>query len=122
MKSLFEQSGGTYRAEKDYLIPNLILPTENKHIGIYGQRHLRYLKENRKCTYTDLLTSGTLNHYLADIDEQANNMFELLMKQMAEKQGVTEQLKATNQFEWVGRMNNIRAYVEEIVMNRIVYN
>ena len=122
MKSLFEQAGGTYRIEKDYFIPNLILPTENKHIGIYGQRHLRYLKENRKCTYTDLLTSGTLNRYLADIDEQANNMFELLMKQMSEKQGITEKLKAINQLEWVRRMNNIRACVEEIVMNRIIYN
>ena len=122
MKSLFEQLGGTYRTEKDYLIPNLILPIENKHIGIYGQRHLRYLKENRKCIYTNLLTSGTLNYYLADIDEQVNNMFELLMKQMAEKQGVTEQLKARNQFEWVGRMNSIRACVEEIIMSEIVYN
>jgi hypothetical protein len=122
MKSLFEQAGGTYRMEKDYLIPNLMLPTENKPIGIYGQRHLQYLKENHRCTYTNLLTSGGLNYYLADIDEQANKMFELLMKQMAEKQGVTERLKAINQFEWVGRMNNIKACVEGIVMNRIVYN
>jgi hypothetical protein len=121
MKSLFEQAGGTYRMEKDYLIPNLILPSENKPIGIYGQRHLRYLKENRKCTYTNLLTSGILNRHLVDIDKRAVERFETLMQQMKHSQGITEKLKADNQMEWVGKMNNIRNTIEEIINRELIY-
>ena len=121
MKSLFEQTGGTYRTEKNYLIPKLILPTENKAIGIYGRRHLRYLKENRKCTYINLLTSGLLNKYLAGIDEQADERFGVLMQQMKQSQGITEEMKADNQIEWVGKINNIKHTIEEIINQELVY-
>ena len=97
-KTIFEQMGGTYEQQGDYSILCLILPTEEKKpIGIWGQRHLRYLKTHRKITYTNLLTSGKLNFYLADINEQAEDMFFGLVKQMAEREGVTEKLKATDQ-------------------------
>ena len=116
MKSLFEQMGGTYILQGDYYLPNLTLPAEeNKTIGIWGQRYLRYLKQHRTILYTNLLTSGKLNSYLADIDKQAEDMFLRLVKQMAEREGVTEQLKAENQMEWVGRMNNIRNRATEII-------
>lgn len=116
MKSIFEEMGGTYYEENEYLIPDLTLPTEEeKPIGIWGQRHKRYLKEHKKVIYTTLLTSGKLNSYLTDIDEQAEKMFFWLVKQMAEREGVTEQLKATNQMAWVGAMNNIRNKATEIV-------
>ena len=90
-------------------------------IGIWGQRHLRYIKQNRKVLYLNLLTSGKLNGYLADLDKQADEMFSLLVKQMAEREGVTEQLKADNQMEWVARMNNIRQRVTEIVNADLIY-
>ena len=123
MKSLFEQLGGTYREENGYLIPNLTLPDEEQvEIGVWGQRHLRYIKQNHKVRYTNLLTSGKLNGYLADIDKQAEDMLFRLVKQMAEREGITEQLKADNQMEWVARMNNIRNRATEIVNNDIVYN
>ena len=122
VKTIFEQMGGTYEQQGDYLIPCLTLPTEEeKSIGIWGQRHLRYLKTHRKITYTNLLTSGKLNSYLADINEQAEDMFSRLVKQMAEREGVTEKLKAENQMEWVGRMNNIRSRATEIVNNDLIY-
>lgn len=122
VKTIFEQMGGTYEQQGDYLIPCLTLPTEEeKSIGIWGQRHLRYLKTHRKSTYTNLLTSGKLNSYLADINEQAEDMFSRLVKQMAEREGVTEKLKAENQMEWVGRMNNIRSRATEIVNNDLIY-
>ncbi|HIU35971.1 MAG TPA: TnpV protein, partial [Candidatus Fimenecus excrementigallinarum] len=108
-KSLFEQTGGTYRQVGDYLLPNLTLSEEEqKPIGIWGQRHARHLKQHHKILYYNLLTSGKLNAHLAEIDRQAEEMFFRLVKQMAEREGVTEQLKAQNQMEWVGRMNNIR--------------
>ena len=123
MKSLFEQMGGTYREENGYLIPNLTLPDEERvEIGIWGQRHLRYIKQHHKVRYTNLLTSGKLNGYLADIDKQAENMFFWLIKQVAEREGVTEKLKADDQMEWVARMNNIRSRVTEIVNHDIIYN
>jgi hypothetical protein len=114
--------GGTYVRQGDYDLPCLSLPTEkeNKPIGVWGQRHLRYLKQHRKVLYTNLLTSGKLNSYLADIDEQAEGMFFRLVKQMAEREGVTEQLKVENQMEWVGRMNNIRNRAMEIVNEEII--
>ena len=122
MKSLFEQMGGTYREENGYLIPNLDLPDEEQHtIGIWGQRHRRYLRENRKVLYADLLTSGKLNGYLADIDRQAEEMFSRLVKQMAETENITEGLKSTNPMMWVGKMNNIRNRVKEIVTTELIY-
>lgn len=122
MKSLFEQMGGIYHKESDYLIPNLALPTEKEtEIGLWGQRHLRYVREHKKVLYTNLLTSGKLNAYLADIDEQAQNMFFRLVQEFADRQGVTEQLKAENQLEWVRRMNNIRNAVEEIINKELIY-
>ena len=123
VKTIFEQMGGTYEQQGDYLIPCLTLPTEEeKSIGVWGQRHLRYLKTHRKITYTNLITSDKLNSYLADIDEQAEDMFSLLVKHMAEREGVTEKLKAENQMEWVGRMNNIRNRAAEIVTADLIYN
>lgn len=101
-KTIFEQMGSTYEQQGDYLIPCLTLPAkEEKPIGIWGQRHKHYLKEHKRVTYITLLTGGKLNSYLADIDEQAEDMFFQLVKQMAEREGVTEQLKADNQMEWV---------------------
>ena len=121
-KTIFEQMGGTYHEENGYLIPNLTLPPEEeKPIGIWGQRHKRYLKERRKAIYTTLLTSGNLNSYLADINQQSEEMFSRLVKQMAKREGVTEQLKAENQLKWVQRMNNIRSRVTEIVNTDLIY-
>lgn len=122
-KTIFEQMGGTYIRQGDYFIPCLTLPEEEEQrfIGVWGQRHLRYLKEYRKAVYLNLLTSGLLDSYLADIDEQAEDMFSRLVKEYAERQGVTEQLKAENQLKWVGRMNNIQACVREVVEREIIY-
>ena len=121
-KSIFEEIGGRCEKQGDYLIPCLTLPTEKETvIGIWGQRHLRYLKEYRRVTYTNLLTSGRLNSYLADIEKQAQERFETLIEQMKQAQGITEQLKAENALEWVGRMNNIRACAREIVEREIIY-
>lgn len=121
-KTIFEEMGGTYVRQGDYLIPDLKLPEEeNKPIGVWRRRHRRYLQEHKSATYTTLLTSGRLNAYLADIDEQAEEMFSRLIKQMAEREGVTEQLKAENQLEWVQRMNNIRSRATEIVNADLIY-
>lgn len=115
-KSIFEEMGGTYHEENGYLIPDLTLPTEEeKPIGIWGQRHLRYIKEHKQLFYVNLLTSGRLNSYLADINELAEELFFRLVKQLAEKECITEELKAEYQIEWVGRTNNIRSRVTEIV-------
>ncbi|MFR7821632.1 TnpV protein, partial [Candidatus Pseudoruminococcus sp.] len=107
----------------DYYIPCLTLPTEKEHkpIGLWGQRHKRYLQEHKRAVYTTLLTSGKLNGYLADIDEQAAEMMFRLVEQMAGKEGVTEQLKAENSMLWVGRMNEIQARAREIVNMEIIY-
>ena len=122
-KTIFEQMGGTYKQQGDYFIPCLTLPTEEQvEIGVWGQRHLRYIKQHHKVRYINLLTSGKLNSYLADIDKQAEDMFFRLVKQMAEREGVTEKLKADNQMEWVARMNNIRSRATEIVNHDIIYN
>ena len=121
-KTIFEEMGGTYTQVGDYLLPDLKLPQEEQQpIGVWGQRHRRYLKEHRRTTYATLLTSGKLNSYLADIDRQAEELFSRLVKQMAEKEGVTEQLKADNQMEWVCRMNNIRNRAMEIVNSELIY-
>lgn len=122
MKSLFEQNSGTYRKQGDYFIPNLTLSeSEENNIGVYGQRHLRYLQEHRRLTYINLLTSGKLNEYLADIDKQAQERFELLVTQMKNAQCITEQLKADNPMEWVRRINYIRHQVDEIISNELIY-
>ena len=121
-KSIFEQMGGTYTKVGDYYLPDLALPAEEQQpIGIWGQRHLRHIKQNRRVLYTNLLTSGKLNSYLADINRQAEEMFSRLVKHMAEREAVTEQLKADNQMAWVGRMNNIRNRATEIVNTGLIY-
>ena len=121
-KSLFEELGGRYKRQGDYLIPCIALPAEEEQsIGIWGQRHLDYLKQYRKVTYTNLLTSGRLNTYLADIDRQAQERFERLIESMKETQGITERLKEENALEWTGRLNNIRACAREIVNEEIIY-
>lgn len=121
-KSLFEEMGGKYERQGDYLIPCLTLPTEEEQpIGVWGERHLRYLKEYRRGTYINLLTSGRLNAYLAEIDKQAQERFDRLIEGMKQAQGITEQLKVENAIEWIGQMNNIRACVREIVEKEIIY-
>ena len=121
IKSLFEQLDGTYHEENGYFIPDLRLPAEEEQpIGIWGQRHLDYLKQYRKVTYTNLLTSGRLNTYLADIDRQAQERFERLIEGMKQAQGITERLKEENALEWTGRLNNIRACAREIVNEEII--
>jgi hypothetical protein len=119
-KSTFEQMGGTYCQEGDYSPPNLTVP-ESVPIGIWGQRRRQYLREHRKALYNALLLSGKLDSHLADINQQAEDMFSQLVKQMAEQEGITEQLKAKNQMEWVGQMNNIRNRVEEIICNELIF-
>ena len=122
MKSIFEQLGGTYHEENGYLIPDLRLPTEEEQpIGIWGQRHLNYLKQYRKVTYANLFTSGRLNTYLADIDRQAQERFERLIEDMKRAQGITECLKEENALEWTGRLNNIRVCAREIVEREIIF-
>ena len=111
-----------YELQGDYYIPCLILPAEKEQpIGLLGQRHLRYLKEHRRNTYTTLLTSGRLNVYLADINGQAEELFSLLVKQMAEREGVTEKLKEENQVLWVGQINNICNRAAKIVNTELIY-
>ena len=121
-KSLFEELGGKYEWQGDYLIPCLTIHAEKEQpIGTWGQRHLDYLKKYRKVTYINLLTSGRLNAYLADIDRQAQERFKRLIEGMKQEQGITEQLKAENALEWTGRMNNIRACARGIVNNEIIF-
>ena len=122
MKSLFEQMGGAYTLQGDYYLPNLTLPAEeNKIIGIWGQRHLRYIRQHRKVFYTNLLTSGRLNSYLMDIDRQAEKLFLRLVEQMAEREGITEKLKAEQPMKWVGKMNALRESAAEIVNAKVIF-
>ena len=122
-KTIFEEMGGIYIRHGDYLIPCLTLPEEEEQrfIGVWGQRHKRYLKEHKRAAYITLLTSGRLNSYLADIEEQAQGRFERIIEQMKQAQGITEQLKADNAWEWVGRRNNIQACAREIVNRELIY-
>ena len=121
-KTIFEEMGGTYIRHGDYLIPCVTLPEEEQRfVGVWGQRHLRYLKEYRRGTYLSLLTSGRLNDYLADIEEQAQERFERIVEHMKQAQGITEWLKAENQMEWVARMNNIQSCAREIVDKEMIY-
>ena len=120
--SLFEEMGGRYERQGDYLIPCLTVPAEEEQpIGIWGQQHLDYLKQYRKVTYTNLLTSGRLTTYLADIDRQAQERFERLIEGMKQAQGITERLKEENALEWVRRLNNIGACAREIVEKEIIF-
>ena len=122
MKSLFEQLGGTYHEENGYLIPDLRLPAEEEQpIGTWGQRHLDYLKQYHKVTYTNLLTSGRLNAYLVDVDRQARERSHRLIEGMKQAQGITERLKEENALEWTGRLGNIRACAREIVNEEIIF-
>ena len=117
-----EKNGLWYELQGDYYLPCLKLPEEDQQpIGIWGQRHLRYLKEHRRVRYANLLTSGKLNGYLVDIDRQAEELFLRLVKQMAEREGVTEQLKAANSMEWVRKMNSIRNRAVEITNSELIY-
>ena len=119
-KSTFEQMGGTYHQVGDYLLPNLTV-SESVPVGVWGQRRRWYLREHRKALYNALLLSGELDSHLADIDQQAEDMFSQLVRQMATQEDITEKLKADSQMEWVGRMNNIRERVTEIVNVDLIY-
>lgn len=119
-KSTFEQMDGTYRQEGDYFLPNLTVP-ESVSVGIWGQRRRQYLREHRKALYSTLFLSGKLDSHLTYIDQQAEDMFSQLVIQLAEQEGIGEQLKADSQMEWVKRMNSIRNRVEEIIQNKLLY-
>ena len=118
-----EQNGLWYELRGDYYIPCLELPAqkEERHIGVWGQRHLRYIREHKKALYTSLLTNGKLQSYLADVEEQAQELFDRLMKQRTEREGITETLKADNQMEWVQRMNALRSAVIETVNAEVIF-
>ena len=123
MKSLFEQNGGCYTVVNGYQIPNITLPDEPEyHIGIWGRRRLDYLKKHRYVLHVNLLTSGKLAEHLHEIDEAAFERRRLIIKQMMDAQGVTEQLKTENQMLWVGKVNNIRACADEIIRNELIYD
>ena len=121
--TLFEQLGGTYTQQGDYLLPNLTLPAEKEtgNIGVWALRHKRYLKHHHKVLYYNLLTSGKLHSHLADVEEQAQDLFSRLVKEYAEKEGITEQLKSTDQMKWVGKMNAIRNAATEIINRELIY-
>ena len=122
MESLFEEMGGTYRQEGDYLIPNLALPEEPEYrIGEYGRMRRSYLNEYRPVLFANLLTSGTLHRHLAEIDQACNKRMEIIVSAMVKQESVTETLKATDQMEWVRRMNSIRSRAEEIFLTELVY-
>lgn len=121
-QSLYEKLDGNYTKVGDYLLPNLVLDeTERRHIGKYGRLRKRYLKEHRRALYTNLLLTGKLDQHLTEIDEACEDRMELIARQMAKREGVTEALKAADQMEWVRRMNSIRNRAEEIVLHELVY-
>ena len=121
MKSIFEELGGTYRQEGDYLLPNIEIP-ESPQIGIWGQRRLQYLRTNKRVLYTTMLMGGTLKDHLEEVDRSADEMYEQLTMQLKAQEGVTEELKANNQLEWVQQMNNIRNRAAEIVWEELIYD
>ena len=122
-KSIFEQMDGTYTRVGDYLLPNLTIDeSEQQQIGKYGRMRRQYLKDHRRVQYTNLLVTGKLNHHLAEIDEACERRMELLISQMAMQEGVTEELKAADQMEWVRRMNSIHNRAEEIALRELVYS
>ena len=118
-KTIYEQLGGTYREENGNLVPNVVLP-EQKPIGKYGRMHLEYLKQHRRGRYSALLGEGRLNAYLADVNEQAQEMLSSLTLDLAEAQGIDEDLKANDQLRWVQMMNNVRSFAEETVMRELI--
>lgn len=120
METIFEKLGGTYRQEGDYLLPDIEAP-ESPQIGVWGQRRLQYLRTSKKVLYTTMLMGGTLKNHLEEVDKSAVEMFELLTVQMKAQEGVTEELKANNQMEWVRRMNNNRNRATEIVYEELIY-
>lgn len=121
-KSIFEQLGGAYEQQDDYLLPCLTVPAENEQsIGVWGQRHLRYLKEYRRATYITLLTSGRMNSYLADVDRQAQERMDAMLPRMMEAAGVTEELKTRDPMRWVGLMNTLKAQVEDIIQAELIF-
>ena len=122
-KYIYDESNGLwYELQGDYYIPCLPLPEEETQpVGLWGKRHRDYLKEHRKATYTTLKVEGKLNSYLADIDKQAEEMYHRLIKEMADKQGIIEQLKAEKPFEWIGLMNNIQACAREVVNSEVIF-
>lgn len=121
-KTLYEQMGGTYTTQGDYYLPDLTLPPEEEHpFGVWAQRHLRYLKQHHKILYYNLLTSGKLHSHLADVEEEAQALFFRLVKEYAEREGVTEPLKAENPMEWVQKMNNIRNRAAETVHADLIF-
>ena len=121
-KTIFEQIGGTYTMQGDYCLPDLTLPAEEERlIGVWAQRRLRYLKQHHQILYYNLLTSGTLRSHLADVEEEAQSLFLRLVKEYAEREGVTEQFNAENPMEWVCRMNNIRERVNEVVNAEMIF-
>lgn len=121
-KTIFEQTGGSYTMQGDYCLPDLTLPPEEERpIGVWGQRRLNYLKHSRKVLYYNLLTSGKLRSHLADIEEEAQSLFLQLVKEYAEREGVTERLKAENPMEWVQKMNNIRSRAVETVYADLIF-
>jgi hypothetical protein len=123
MKSLFEEMGGTYRQEGDYLLPNLTLPPdpEEYQIGKYGRMRQRFLKEHRRALYTSLMFEGTLTKHLAEIDRSCNDRLEIIETALMKREGVTEELKASDQMEWVRRRNSIRSRAEEVILTELVY-
>ena len=122
MKSIFEQIGGAYTLQGDYRLPNLTLPAEDERpIGVWGQRRLNYLKHHRKVLYYNLLTSGKLHSHLADVEEEAQELFLRLVKEYAENESVTEQLKEENPIEWIRKMNNIKMRVREMVNLEVIF-
>lgn len=121
-RSFFERNGGTYIQVGDYLLPNLTIDeSEQQPIGKYGRMRKRYLKEHRSVLYTNLLTTGRLDQHLAEIDQSCEEQLELITRQMAKREGVTEELKAADQMEWIRRMNSIRNRAEEIVLHELIY-
>lgn len=121
MKSIFEQSGGVYTMQGDYRLPNLTLPAEDERpIGVWGQRRLRYLKQHHKILYYNLLTSGKLHSHLADVEEEAQSLFSRLVNELAEKEGVAEKLKSADPMAWVRNMNNIRSRAIEVISKEII--
>ena len=123
-KYIYDNGNGLwYELQGDYYIPCLVLPAEKeeRHIGVWGHRHLQYIREYKKVFYTDLVISGKLQSYLADVEEQAKELFERLMKQRTEREGITETLKAENQMLWVGRMNTLRSAVTETVNTEVIF-
>mgnify|MGYP004465304649 FL=1 len=122
MKTNFGNNGGSYSQQGDYLLPNLTLSDENQsQIGVWGTRHKRYLKSNHRVLYYNFLTSGKLDNYLSNVERQAENLFEQIVKSLAEQERVTEKLKAENMMLWVQKMNNIRNRATEIVNEQVIY-